>query len=572
MNESPNEEMRPGSTGANSERICAILDSFANRLRQGEHPSVNEFVARHPELTEEFKELLLALVEIEQIGPSNEAHSVGTVSRGKDAPCPAIARSGQIPERLGDYRILREIGSGGMGVVYEAVRESLSSNVALKVMHPRFRADPTYLRRFHLEARSAARLQHSNIVSVFDYGEHEGVCYYAMQYIAGHGLDRILDEVRRVRGAEPDRGTLVEYQPTAGASRQSNQVQSSASAEGRHAQNARSGSAQRSIALGLLTGRFADGTAFGSTEAAEGGVAETVPRVGGQSSVDKLRTPLDPPIVRGIGLGRQPASSPPYEGGAGGGLREPSSLIVTTHDRYWREVARLAVQGADALAYAHKRGVVHRDIKPSNLLVDALGNLWVTDFGLAKFEESETLSHSRDVIGTLRYMAPERFRGASDGSCDIYALGATIYEMLTLRPAFLGNDHLQLIDQIVNEAPQPPRRIDPRIPRDLETIVLKALAKHPTDRFVTADELADELRRYVENRPIRSRPVSVTERFWRWCKRNPALAALTGLAATLVSVIAIVSTFSAARLGVEAHRAQRAESAAVERLFRASFA
>ena len=176
---------------------------------------------------------------------------------------------------------------------------------------------------------------------------------------------------------------------------------------------------------------------------------------------------------------------------------------------------------ADALAYAHQRGVLHRDIKPSNLLLDAVGNVWVTDFGLAKFEEGEDLSQSQDVVGTLRYMAPERFRGVSDRRCDIYALGATLYELLTLQPVFESADRLRLIDQVVHEPPAPPRQLDRRIPRNLETIILKALAKDPQDRFATADELAAELRRFLENRPIRSRPISASERIWRWCKRNP---------------------------------------------------
>ena len=223
----------------------------------------------------------------------------------------------------------------------------------------------------------------------------------------------------------------------------------------------------------------------------------------------------------------------------------PSSLAGRGEDRYNREVARLGAQVADALAYAHKRGVLHRDIKPSNLLLDAVGNVWVTDFGLAKFEEGEDLSHSQDVVGTLRYMAPERFRGVSDRRCDIYALGATLYELLTLRPVFESDDRLQLIDQIVHEPPAPPRQLDRRIPLDLETIVLKALAKDPNDRFGTADELAAELRRFLENRPIRSRPISAPERLWRWCKRNPAVAALVALAATLTIFIAIGSSVAA---------------------------
>jgi WD40 repeat protein/Tfp pilus assembly protein PilF len=146
-------------------------------------------------------------------------------------------------------------------------------------------------------------------------------------------------------------------------------------------------------------------------------------------------------------------------------------------------------------------------------------------------------------------MSPERFRGVSDRRCDLYALGATLYELLTLRPAFESQDRVRLIDQIVNEPPAPPRQLDRRIPRDLETLVLKALAKEPTDRFATADELGAELRRFLENRPIHSRPIATWERLWRWCKRNPVVAGLNALVATLTIIIAIVSTVAAYRNG-----------------------
>ena len=237
----------------------------------------------------------------------------------------------------------------------------------------------------------------------------------------------------------------------------------------------------------------------------------------------------EPPMI--------PSRLPPHD--------TTSSLIGKADVRYYREVARLGAQVADALAYAHKRGVLHRDIKPPNLILDPLGNIWVTDFGLAKFEEGDDLSQSQDLVGTLRYMAPERFRGVSDRRGDLYALGATLYELLTLRPAFEGKDQLQLIHRIENDPPVPPRQLDRKIPRDLETIVLKALAKDPNDRFASAEELAAELRRFVENRPIRSRPIPYYQQFWRWCKRNPWLAAANVTAATLTTILAIVSTVAA---------------------------
>ena len=189
--------------------------------------------------------------------------------------------------------------------------------------------------------------------------------------------------------------------------------------------------------------------------------------------------------------------------------------------------------------------MIHRDIKPPNLLLDAQGNVWVTDFGLAKLVEGDDLSQSHDLVGTLRFMAPERFRGVTNPLGDVYSLGATLYELLTLKPAFAERDQARLIDQITHEPPAPLRQHDRRIPRDLETLVLKALAKDPKDRFASAAELGDELRRYLESRPIRSRPVGPVERLWRWCKRSPGLAAASIVAALLTMILLIGSTIAA---------------------------
>ena len=145
---------------------------------------------------------------------------------------------------------------------------------------------------------------------------------------------------------------------------------------------------------------------------------------------------------------------------------------------FFRSVAQIGRQAAQGLAYAHARGIVHRDIKPSNLLLDTAGVVWITDFGLAKAED-DGLTATGDILGTLRYMAPERFRGEGDARADIYALGLTLYELLTLRPAFDSSDRLKLIEQIKTEEPARPRSLDGRIPRDLETIVLKAIEKDP---------------------------------------------------------------------------------------------
>jgi len=187
------------------------------------------------------------------------------------------------------------------------------------------------------------------------------------------------------------------------------------------------------------------------------------------------------------------------------------------------------MQVAEALAYAHHQGVLHRDIKPSNLLLDTGGTVWVTDFGLAKVEGAEELTSPGDVVGTMRYLAPERFRAKSDVRSDLYSLGATLYELLTLEPAFGNSDRATLVERIAHEDPVPPRRLDPRLPRDLETIVLKTLRKEPGKRYQTAAELAEDLRRFLSGEPIRARPISTWERVFKWVKRRPAVAALLAL-------------------------------------------
>jgi hypothetical protein len=205
----------------------------------------------------------------------------------------------------------------------------------------------------------------------------------------------------------------------------------------------------------------------------------------------------------------------------------------------------MASQAAEALAYAHAHGVVHRDIKPANLLLDVQGTIWVTDFGLAKAEGGDELTRPGDVVGTLRYMAPERFRGQADARSDIYGLGMTLYEMLVLEPAFRAEQRVELIHAILHEEPSRPREDDRRVPRDLETIVLKAIAKDPADRFANAATMAAELGRFLEGRPIRSRPLSLVERLWRWSRRNPVLAASSLLAAALAVILVIGSVWAA---------------------------
>ena len=223
---------------------------------------------------------------------------------------------------------------------------------------------------------------------------------------------------------------------------------------------------------------------------------------------------------------------------------------------------RIGQQVAGGLAYAHARGIVHRDIKPSNLLLDTEGVVWIADFGLAKGED-EGLTHTGDILGTLRYMAPERFRGEGDARADVYALGLTLYELLTLRPGFDSSDRLKLIEQIKTDDPEKPRAIDPRIPRDLETVVLKAIDKDPKARYQSAEAIGEDLGRFLADEPIRARQISTSERYWRWARRNPVIAVLSGL---LMAVLVTVTVGSLLAVGRFADLAERqGNSAAAER-------
>ncbi len=451
-----------------------IAEEYLERRRRGERPTAVEYAARHPELAARILELFPALELMEGLKPTPA--EVVELSDDADAGIGKLARRTGL-RTLGEYTLIRELGRGGMGIVYEAEHQSLKSRVALKVMHARFRTDRSYVRRFQTEARAAAKLHHTNIVPVFDYGEQDGVCYYAMQCIVGVGLEWVLEDVRRLRGASG-----LDTEPGL------------ASAPGTLAGLAAANSG--SISRSLVTGQF---TAAGAATSK----ALVAPASGSPTPADAATFN---PTAHGDG-----EASMSFAG-------QPDSV-------YFREVARLGAQAADALEYAHKQGVIHRDIKPQNLLLDAHGNVWITDFGLAKLADADDLSHSRELVGTMRFMAPERFRGVTSPQGDIYSLGAALYELLTLTPAFGERDQARLSDQIAHDEPAPLRAHDRRIPRDLETLVLKALAKDPRDRFASAGELADELRRYLESRPIRSRPVALPERAWRWAKRSPGLAA-----------------------------------------------
>ena len=216
--------------------------------------------------------------------------------------------------------------------------------------------------------------------------------------------------------------------------------------------------------------------------------------------------------------------------------------------QYYRSLARIGIQVAEALEYANRQGIFHRDVKPSNLLLDNHGNVWVADFGLAKTAEADDLTHTGDIVGTIRYMAPERFHGKCDARSDVYSLGLTLYELMALRPAYEAADRHSLMERVLHEEPERLRKLARGVPRDLETIVAKATVRDPALRYATAGALADDLRRFIEDRPIRARRATTIERAVRWCRRNPALAAASCLAFAGLAAAVVVLAVSNARV------------------------
>jgi WD40 repeat protein/tetratricopeptide (TPR) repeat protein len=231
-------------------------------------------------------------------------------------------------------------------------------------------------------------------------------------------------------------------------------------------------------------------------------------------------------------------------------------LTAQPEAQYFRSVARMGVQVAAALEHAHGQGILHRDIKPSNLLLDARGTVWVTDFGLAKAEGTDELTRTGDIVGTLRYMAPERLRGWSDVRSDVYGLGVTLYELLTLCPAFDDSDRPRLIERVTREDPPRPRRVDRSIPRDLETIVLKAIDKEPDRRYPTAAELAEDLGRFLAGEPVRARRIGLGERAVKWARRRPAVAALLAVSAAAALAVVVGTLAHNARLDLALRQAE----------------
>lgn len=344
--------------------------------------------------------------------------------------------------RLGDFLLIKSIGRGGMGMVFEARQLSLKRPVALKVLPFAASLDSVQLSRFLVEARAAAKLHHAHIVPVHFIGREQGMHFFAMQLIKARTLADLIRELRG-GGGTSDLSTRPIW----------------------------AGASSPTEPMTTENGAAASGSDLGFA----------------------------------IGVGVEPVAA--------------ARLGVDHH----RRVAELGIQAAEALEHAHRQGVIHRDVKPSNLIIDEHGRLWVADFGLARVSDDSNLTKFGDVLGTLRYMSPEQASGDPsrvDHRTDVYSLGATLYELLTLHPVYEEGDRRGLLNRVAAGEIKRPRLWVRTIPDDLETIVLRALSHEPRERYATAGDLADDLRRFLANRPIQARRPSLWNRAGCWSRRH----------------------------------------------------
>lgn len=472
----PDQSLHEKNTDSLDGPLAELLADAVRKLQAGELVDMEALAASHPEYVESLQRLLPTMQTLADLGRSQ--------SGGLTAAPGVDEERQQIDGNLGDFRIIREIGRGGMGVVYEAEQISLKRRVALKVLPFATVMGSQHLQRFQNEAQAAASLKHPNIVQVYAVGSDRGVHHYAMEYVEGQTLEAVVDELRQASGLAPGR----KGEPPSTVSR--------------------------------LTRALCEGT------------LAKVPRPSADQPTQVYR-PSHP----------NPHASPTEETHPKANAHS-STDVSHQGQEYFRSVARLGVQAAQALEHAHQMGVVHRDIKPSNLMVDTSGHLWVTDFGLAMTQTEGNLTMTGDVLGTLRYMSPEQAEGdrrVLDHRTDVYSLGVTLYELLALRPPFDARDRHQLIHQIIDGEASSPRLFNRAIPRDLETIVLKAIAAEPKERYATARLLADDLENFLEDRPIRARRPTLAERSSKWARRHRTVV-WAGVATLLIAVGALATS------------------------------
>jgi serine/threonine protein kinase len=442
-------------------RLLSVVQQYQSVLETGGRPDRRAVIAAHPDLAELLPTYLDTLDAL-HVGTERFAAASGLLANGA---------------LLGDYRIVREIGRGGMGVVYEAVQVSLDRHVALKVLPLAGALDERHLARFKNEAHAVAQLHHTNIVSVFGVGCERGIHFYAMQLIEGQTMAEWIAQMKK------DKETRTQ------------------------------GDKETKVVGDAITTRSS--------------------------------------IRRGDSLSSSPRLL---------------SLSSSSPSDHYRRAARLMLQAAQALDHAHERGVIHRDVKPANLIIDGHGQLWITDFGLAQLQAGPDLTQTGDVVGTLRYTSPEQASGQRtlDHRSDLYALGATFYELLTLQPVFSGSCRVELQKQITEHEPCSLRRLERGIPVELETIILKCLAKAPAERYASGGDLVDDLERFLNNRPIRARRPSLLERLRKVLRRHPGVAASLALAVVVAFAALAINQALLSREQARTEEARRREQLRAE--------
>jgi eukaryotic-like serine/threonine-protein kinase len=398
------------SADAGRDPIEKAVSEFVDELRRGLRPPMSVYLQRYPQYAAQLRDML-------PLAAAMESWKLRREFTGAKTTLPDAATIG----RLGNCRIVREIGRGGMGVVYEAVQEPEGQRVAVKLLPGRFPADSLWRQRFYGEAQTSARLRHHHIVPVYSFGEQEGWCYYVMQLVEGLGLDRIVSLLREPAGqVSPE-------------------------------------DIQR-----LFSGSPA----------------------GNNKNLPALQS-------------KPPADSAASHRAASDRPRDTAERIIR-RDSWW-QFAKIGMQVAAALRYAHSQGIVHCDIKPANLLLDHQGSMWIADFGIAVSSDPHRRGESEQFAGTLAYLAPEQLAGQVDRRTDVYSLGATLYELCTLTPPFSASDRSELLELVRRSRPARPRHINRAVPPDLERIILKAMAGDPKQRFQSADDLVAALRTFLES-------------------------------------------------------------------------
>jgi serine/threonine protein kinase/Flp pilus assembly protein TadD len=430
---------------AAQDRLARILDDYLVAAEQGMPITPEELVRRHPDDAKYLRHYLSGLQVFHAAAAELKPRPPSYVGRLEPA------------QVIGDFRLLREIGRGGMGIVYEALQISLQRRVALKILPFTAGHDEKQIHRFRNEALAAAHVEHAHIVPVYAVGEDNGVHFYAMQLIEGQSLMTLLADVRPAAAIRTAATTAPNHQRTTW------------------------------------------GNQIGNT----------------------------------LFCAPMRSSTPPMFTHSG-----------DTNERI-RKITRLGIQAAEALHAAHEIGIVHRDVKPSNLLVDAQGKLWVTDFGLARCREQGGLTQTGDVLGTMRYMSPEQALGRGrliDHRTDVYSLGITLYELVTGHHPAGDSSDAQLVLHRGEFHHKPMRHWNARIPRDFETVVMKAIAEFPYERYATAQEFSDDLQRFLDGKPILASPPSLVNRAGKWARRHRSFVYVAAAVVLLASAVGSINS------------------------------